>query len=221
MIKLNLTNSMIGNYYPFFLSNQELGDTHYMYEIVSPGLNNSCIPYISLKKVSEKTKSEPYGRDMDILSICIGNKKNIENTSVEFLNELLKKEEPVIKSAGNKNFPLIEMVNGNNLQKSIIVSLRDSLRWKLYKFMPGRYIDVLWTPTQFVVFKLVGDGDNISLTPVNAYNNLDISMVNPLKVDLSNLDYPKDVWSGKNRASDINRVIKKLEWESFNREELK
>lgn len=222
MVKYNLVNSMIGNVYPFFLSNQCPNESYYLYKIYSPKLSPDCIPYISLEKVSEKTKNEPYGHGSDVISILTG-KKGIEEKSVNFLLEnILKKENPVIDKNGQE-FPLIEMENGNNLQKSIIIGLRDAIRWKLYKFTTGRFVDILWTPTQFVLFEVKGDDEKnpetIWLEPVGVYNNSDVNLEHPLDVNLGKLDYPKTAWSGKNKASDLNRVLKKMEWESFNRKE--
>lgn len=221
MLKYNLVNSMIGEVYPFFLNNQSPSDSYYLYRIFSPKLSKDCIPYISLEKISEKTKNEPYGHGSDILSICTGSKKNIESKGIEYLNEyILKKECPVIEKNGQE-FPLIEMENGNGIQKSIIIGLRDSLRWKSYKFVSGRFVDILWTPKQFILFEIKEDkkNDSIWMEPVGVYNNIDANLTNPLNVDLSKIDYPKTCWSGKTKASELNRVIKKLEWESFGRNE--
>lgn len=219
MTKYNLINSMIGEVYPFFLSNSNLEDSYYLYRIYSPKLSEDLIPYISLEKISEKTKNEPYGHGTDILSICLGSKKNIEVNSVKLLSELLKKESPEIKG-NNLEFPLIKLENGNNIQKSIIIGLRDLLRWKIYKFQPGRFVDILWTPNQFIVFEIKGgdkEEDEIYLEPKGVYNNMDLNLEKPLDIDLNTIDYPKTKWSGKYKASEINRLLKKLEWESFNR----
>lgn len=222
MVKYNLVNSMIGNVYPFFLSNLTPNDSYYLYRIYSPKLSDNYIPYISLEKISEKVKNEPYGHGSDIFSILLG-KKKIESKSLNYLEELLKKENPVIK--GNElEFPFIEMENGNNLQKSIIIGLRDSIRWKLYKFTTGRFIDVLWTPSKFVLFEIKGDKkdnpETIWIEPVGIYSNDDVNLENPIEsINLESIDYPRMTWSGKNKASDLNRILKKLEWESFNRKE--
>lgn len=220
MIKYNLFNSMIGNQYPFFLNNSALKDSYYLYQILSPSLSPNCIPYISLTKISEKTKSEPYGNDSDIISICLGTKKNIEKTAPEFIESLLKKEDPLVEG-NNKKFPLVEMENGNNLQKSIIIGLRDALRWKSYKFTPGHFVDILWTSKDFLVFEIKGDKETIWLEPVAAYRNTDVNLETPLFVDWSRVDYPKDKFIGVTKASDLNRIIKRIEWNSFDRRPFK
>lgn len=228
MIKPNLTNSMIGNYYPFFLSNEnskKLSDSYYLYRIISPSLSPDCIPYLSLEKISEKTKNkQPYGNNIDVLSICLGNKKNLEDRSAEMVYNIIKRNEkidPVVVKNGTSKFPLIEMVQTNSIQKSLIIGLRDALRWKMYKFLPGRCIDVLWTPNNFVIFQIKGDNDSIWIEPIGMYNNMDTNLTNPIDIDLSKLDYPKTKISGNNKSSDMNRMIKQMEWGSFNRKEIK
>lgn len=229
MIKYNLTNSLIGNIYPFFLGNSKLTTSdasYYLYQVVSPKLSPDLIPYISLNKISEKTKigaqGEFYGQGLDIISACLGNRDKVREKAVSYLKSILWRENPVIDRAEGDNFPLIEMENGNNIQKSIIIGLRDSIRWKNYKFQEGNYIDILWGPDTFMLFKIIGGEkgkSEIGIEPVGLYKNLDPEMKNPLPIDLSSVDYPLDRWSisEKNKASEMNRVIKKLEWESFNR----
>lgn len=213
----NLTGTMLGYQYPFFLNNSNLSDSYYLYQITTPGLNKDLIPYISLTKISEKTKSEPYGKDCDILSVCLGTKKGMPETGVKFLQDILKKEETVV-TANGKKFPLIDMVRGNNLQKSLIIGLRDELRWKTYKFVPDRYVDLLWTSKDFIVLKICGDiKDSLWFEPVAAYRNTDVEMKNPITVDWSRINYPKEKFTGTSKASNINRTLKRLEWGSFDR----
>lgn len=225
MIKLNLVNSMIGNYYPFFLSNEHLNDSYYLYRLISPSLNPECIPYLSLEKISEKTKNkQPNGNNIDVLSICLGNRKNLSERAAEMVSNIIKRNEKVdvvVDKNKDGEFPLIEMEQTNNIQKALIIGLRDALRWKLYKFLPGNYIDVLWTPTKFIVFEIKGSEDNLWIEPVGMYNNSDMNLTNPIKIDLSKIEYPTTKVSGKNKASDLNRMIKTLEWSSFTRKEIK
>lgn len=223
MLKYCINNSMIGNYYPFFLSNFNLSDSYYLYRIFSPSLSPDLIPYLSLEKISEKTKTEPHERGLDIISVCLG-KKASGNKAKEFIAELVKKEGPTSVEENGTNFPLLEMLSSNILQKTLIINLRDALRWKIYKFTPDRYVDVLWTPSKFVVFKIKEDSQNkeaIYLEPVGVYNNMDVNLSNPLNIDLKNIDCPKDRFTGKSKASDLNRLLKRLEWSSFERKELK
>ncbi len=214
----NLTGTLIGYQYPFFLNNSVLSDSYYLYQITTPALNEDLIPYISMVKISEKTKSDPYGHGSDILSVCLGSKKNILETGVAYLEDILKKEDTTVKE-NKKEFPWVTMVpGGNNMQRSIIVNLRDALRWKNYKFVPGRFIDLLWTTKDYLVLKIMGDAKNaIWLEPVAAFRNTDVEMTRPIKVDWSRIGYPKEKFSGHAKASDINRALKKLEWSSFDR----
>lgn len=223
MIKYNLVNSMIGNVYPFFLSNSKMREdpSYYLYRIVSPSLSEDLIPYISLEKISEKTKvgnqSEFYGQDSDIISMCLGNRDKVQEKSIEFLKSILWRDNPVIESNGVK-FPLIKMENGNNIQKSIIIGLRDSIRWKNYKFQSGFYVDILWTADTFMLFRLHSSKDEVWIEPVGLYKNTDPGMKSPIKIDLEKVDYPHEKWStSKGKISELNRALKKLEWESFNR----
>ena len=101
----------------------------------------------------------------------------------------------------------------------LLVNLRDTLRWKNYRFYPNRFIDILWTPTEFVVFKICGDKDYMWLEPSAAYKNTDVMLQEPLNVDLSTIDCSLYKWEKSSiKASDLNRLIKKLEWLSFDRD---
>lgn len=236
MIKYNVTNSMIGNIYPIFLSNNKLVEdpSYYLYRIVSPGLSPDLIPYISLEKISERTKignpkefcdsqkKKAIREHLDVISMCLGSREGLEEKAVEFLQGILWRDKPVIDD-GFPGFPLIEMENGNNIQKSVIIGLRDTMRWKYYKLYPGNYVDILWTAKTYAVFKLCGEKgkEEVWIEPVGLYSNTDPNMKNPLPVNLESLDYPTDRWSiTKGKLSELNRALKKLEWESFNRKEI-
>lgn len=212
----NLIGTLIGHQYPFFLSNTKLSDSYYLYQVTTPTLSPDLVPYISLTKISEKTKTDASGKTSDILSVCMGNKKSSQGTKAEFLKTLIRNEELVIVEEG-KEFPWIEMMLGNNMQKSLIVCLRDSLRWKNYKFTPNHYVDLLWTSKDYLVFKIMGDGNSIWIEPVSAYRNTDVEMKNPISVDWSRINYPKEHFTGFAKASDLNRALKRLEWNSFDR----
>jgi hypothetical protein len=213
----NLTGTLIGYQYPFFLGNTKLSDSYYLYQITTPALSPNTVPYLSMTKISEKTKSDPSGKGSDILSVCLGSRKNIQETGVKFMQTVVKKEETSVVGNG-KEFPWVEMTLGNNLQKTMIVCLRDALRWKAYKFTPGHYIDLLWTIKDFLVFKIVGDGkDSIWLEPVSAYRNTDVEMKNPIPVDWTRINFPKEHFTGFAKASDLNRTLKRLEWGCFDR----
>ena len=69
-----------------------------------------------------------------------------------------------------------------------------------------------------MLFKFCGDKNKQELwiEPVGLYSNLDPGMKNPFSIDLNSVDYPKEKWNVGDK-SEINRVLKKLEWESFNR----
>lgn len=227
------TATMIGRDYTFFLSNESLGESYYSYQFFSPGLSEYGIPTFSLTKITERfnklnwgtnNKEEavpfPSGNDGDILQFLLGPKK-YKKQYTDYLKTILKREGLSIYHNG-KGFPHVEMVFGekNSLQKSVIIHLRDSLRWKVYRFLPGLKIDLLYSPTEFVVFEFKETADHeLYVEPVAAYKNFDVEMKKPIKVDLNNLAYPKGTWS-KDKFSDMNRVFKSFEWESFTRKEL-
>lgn len=236
MIEYSLTNSMIGNIYPIFLNNNKLIEdpSYYLYRIISPSLSPDFIPYISLEKIGEKTKNGSNPKEfcdspkkktiehLDVISMCLGSREDLKDKAVPFLQNILWRDKPVIDNAFPK-FPLIEMENGNNIQKALIIGLRDALRWKTYKLHPGNYVDILWTASTYAVFRLCGEKGKpeVWIEPVGVYRNTDPGMKNPLPVDLNSLGYPTDKWSSeKGKLSELNRGLKKLEWESFNREEI-
>lgn len=68
--------------------------------------------------------------------MCLGSREGLEEKAVEFLQGILWRDKPVIDN-GFPGFPLIEMENGNNIQKLVIIGLRDTMRWKYYKLYPG------------------------------------------------------------------------------------
>jgi len=179
-----------------------------------------------MTKISEKTKNEPYGRDFDLLTVCLGlnNKKFVENGSrsrgISLLENILKRDNTEVVD-NKRNFPLIKMVDGNGPQKSMITGLRDQLRWKNYKFIAGNYIDILWTTKDFLVMKICGDNEKIWLEPVAAYRNTDVEMKNPLKVDWNKINYPRKTFTGQLRASELNRTLYRLELGSFDRRSFK
>lgn len=218
-----IKNSLLGNYYPMFLNNSNLGSSVYLYQLSTPGLSDKCVPLVSLEKVGEIVKHNDHfsatNYDMmgiDILSVLLNySDENIESRGVDYLKSLLKREDPIVKGRGSNSFPTIEMGYDNNIQVSLIVNLRDELRWKCYRFYPERVIDILWSKDTFAVFKIEGNDDTISLTPVALYKNTDVTMKNPIPCDFK--DYTKLSFSGKTKTSDMNRAIKRLEWLSFDK----
>lgn len=225
MEKINLSGNMLGMTYPFFLNNGNLNVAHYLYQIVSPGLSPDGIPQITLDKISEKTKNDPSESTSDILTVCIGHKAS-DDEMVNYLEGIFKRSYPAVFAdvyGNDGEFPLIDMEEGLGIQKNLIVGLRDSLRWKNYRFYGGRYIDVLWTPTEFIVFKICDDEKYLWLEPVSVHKNSDISLTNPLDVDFSKVEglpvmrYTKEA----DKISKLNRFIKTLEWASFDRKSFK
>ena len=164
---MSFISTMLGKEYPFFLSNESFGEMYYLYQIYSPGLCDDLTPTFSFTKISEKVgklpqwgvdaNNEPLllpnGKDSDILHYLIGSKKGKKQYS-SFLKTLLRKEGVEIYSDKDA-FPNVKMVLGdkNNLQKTVIIYLRDALRWKSYSFKAGKKIELLYSPTEFIVFE--------------------------------------------------------------------
>lgn len=222
MEKINVgVNCMLGMGYPFFLNNAKLKNSYYYYEICSPSLSEDLVPYVSLKKIFEKTVSEPRKHGSDILAMCLGSKKDITAAGTSLVKDILINRDAEVVENG-KEFPLIEMTEGNELQKALILGLRDSLRWKLYRFQAGRQLDLLYTPSEYVVFDICGDENEIWFEPKAVYKLDDVDQINPLEVgDLTKLEYPKEHFERKTgKISELNRMLKALEWKSFKRENL-
>ena len=223
MNKLNAgVDCMLGTGYPFFLNNSNLKSSYYYYEIYSPGLTSELTPYLSLIKTNERIVSEPHGHGSDILAMCLGTKKDIITAGTSLVEDILSNRDTTVVEKG-REFPWFEMTEGSDLQKALIIGLRDALRWRLYRFQSGRQLDLLYTPTEYVVFDIWGDdGDeNFWFEPVGVYKLDDVEQKNPLKVDLQKLEYPRDHFERKpGKISEINRMLKTLEWKSFKRKNL-
>lgn len=222
--------TLIGSQFPFYLDNSCLGDSYYHYQIVSPSMLADLTPLFTLKKVSEKTGKYHYSASIkswnhaDIISTLLKSKKDIKTNSVNFIEKLLSKKEGTFfekKLSGinvyenNNDFPLIELDNSALVTRTLIVDLRDMLRWRNYKFSPGNYIDILISLDKFLVTKVEGEGEAIWLKPEAVYSTEDVDMRTPIEVDLNTLHYPKGKFEGKVRVSELNRAIKAAEWKSF------
>ena len=231
---MSFISTMLGKEYPFFLSNESFGEMYYLYQIYSPGLCDDLVPTFSLTKTNEKVDKSPAwgvdanneplllpnGKDSDILLYLIGPKKGKKQYS-SFLKTMLRKEGVEIFSDKN-GFPNLKMVTGdrNSLQKTVIIYLRDALRWKSYSFKAGKKIELLYSPTEFIVFEFKENEDQeLYVEPIAAFKNYDVEMRNPLKVDFSKITCPVGSWS-KEKFSDMNKTFKLYEWESFTRRDI-
>ena len=228
-------DTMLGKNYPFFLENSVLSKSpYYLYELYSPNLSENGIPTFSFRKLSEKVLETnpksgeylyPIGKESDIL-YYVANTKKVKKTFSEYLSGVYRNTSASFTEKDKSEFPVIEMNlddNFNTLQKQLIISLRDSLRWKSYKFIPGRQVDLLYSPTEFIVCEFVlNDSNTIKLVPKAVYKNNDVEMKHPLKVDLTKIILPRDNETGwnKEKFSEINISLKFYEWDSFGRKEL-
>lgn len=237
------TTSMLGKEYPFFLGNDEFGEMYYSYQIYSPGISEDGeAPLVSFTKVNERVEKTtkwgnedpkgklenkvltpimpPNGKDSDILHYLIGPKKE-KKQYTGFIKTLIRKEGVEVTQSGD-NFPFFKMIFGDrcSLQKTIIIHLRDALRWKSYIFRAGKKVELLYSPTEFIVFEFKETEDQeLYLEPIAAYKNYDVEMRNPLKVNFDVINYPKGKWS-TSTYSEMNRAFKLYEWECFTRREI-
>ena len=213
----NSNYNYLGRQYTFFLSNYSLpNDSFYLYTIVSPGMmRDFSTPLISLKKVGERCKSGVQGfeQDRDILTYILGGKEGIDKKSTDWIKTMLHKDDLVVCLDGT-SFPRVESLPEKAVQKSLITGIKDTLRWKFYRFFPGRKLDVLWTPEETVLFDIKGDSTSVWLEPIGVFKNTDFRMEEPLNVDLETINY-KDLRWGKGKISEINQAIRRIEWNSF------
>ena len=208
--------NLLGKQYTFFLSNYDLpNDSFFIYAITSPGMMKDLeTPLISLEKIGEKCKpGQGFEQGRDILSYCLGGKTNIDKRSIEWIKNLMRNEELFVSLDGT-NFPKVEMIPDRLVQKNLVCGLRDTIRWKYYRFFQGRKIDILWTPNEFVVFNIKGDDSHIWFEPVGVYKNTDFRLEEPIPVDLDIIN-TRDLHWEKGKISEINQTIRKIEFNSF------
>jgi len=217
MKKKSNYNNFLGRQYTFFLSNYDLpNDSFFLYQIVSPGMMKDLeTPLISLKKLGERCKSGQQGfeQDRDILTYCLGGKDGIDKKSIEWIKNVMRNENIFVGLDGT-NFPQIECFEDGSVQKNVICGMRDTIRWKYYRFFQGRKLDILWTPEEFVLFDIKGDENKVWLEPVGVFKSTDFRLENPLNVDLSTIN-TRDLHWEKGKISEINQSIRRIEWNSF------
>ena len=234
-------DSLYGKIYPFYLENNRLSN-YLVYQVYSPGIDNSTNPYLSLKLISENlpfnskkdkmpTREELMAykfNDLKIFNYSVKDNESstgveLDNEAMDSVSEMLKK----FKAESASDFKIYQDKPGefprftfnkytNDPQKSVIIYLRNSIRWTKYKFAPGSLIDVLWTPDTFVVFKIEGTDTEMWLTPQSMYKLSDFDLKNPMSV--KNINFTSEIFSReKSKISDFNNAIKLLEWKSFDR----
>lgn len=187
---------MIGGYYPFFMTNEELGDTGYVYQISSPNYNKvSLRPYITMNKVCDRTFSEKgekiVSRENDVLFAALDDKYremlkdeegNIDRSKVNWVGQVKRlidaKGTRVLQNTQRDGFPLIEITGYDTyIQKNLIVNLRSDIRWRKYNFAVGKKVDLLYAKGLIAVFELTdADPDNYGLKPVGLYKTTDITL---------------------------------------------
>lgn len=227
----NENNSLIGLYYPFFTTNNSLGDSGFIFQVTTPGYNKKTLkPYLSLSKVAEKTDRKGGECDeTDLIYITFPEefKEGLKNEKGKVDRKKINWEEQVKRLIGPVNtkivpnkdsrlFPLFELNSyDNTAQINLIVNLRNNLRWKTQKISKGQKLDLLWTKTQFIVVEIDGDNDNFWLKPVGLYKNNDLSLIHNLLGD----ELPG--WTEEKYGRKIGvflNSLKELERKSFDRD---
>ena len=221
------SNCMIGRYYPFFLTNgSSSGNQYYLYAIDSPSLSPNLLPYVSLRKMGEKTKvgsGFPGGNGNDLLNILIKKDSQdfryiIDRKAVNLVREILRPFDVRVEKS-SKNFPLIEFKGNTAVQRVLIATLRSLIRQKYYKVSPNRFLDIMLTKTEYGVFRIKGNNKELYLEPVGVYKMTDMERENPIQVNPENLNYPKGKFSVEDDwkiSQTFDSVLKKIELDSFN-----
>ena len=189
-----ITDNMIGGYFPFFMTNEELGTAGFVYQIGSPSYNKQTLkPYISLFKVCDMIldkEGKSVSKDNDLLVAILDEQYKeslkdeegtIDRSKVNFTSCVKRmvdiKGTRVIPNQMRDGFPLVEInCVDTSIQANLLVNIRNSLRWKKYRIKVGNTVDVLWSHTKFAVFEICGDADSFWLKPVGLYKNTDIMM---------------------------------------------
>ena len=83
----------------------------------------------------------------------------------------------------------------------------------------GKKVDILITKTEFIIAEVKSDDQFIWLEPVAIYKNKDVGMIEPLDMSGFNVEGFKNFakWKNDVKASDICKIINKIEFESFDR----
>lgn len=218
MAEISNRYNLIGRQIPFFLNNINLTDSFYLYQVFTPGVDDNYNPYVSITKTVEKSKNNTTskGKDIDLISSIIYPKNLVD--PVAYVSEMLKKEGvEIVPGEKDGDFPVIHTLSGNNPQKALIIGLRNNLRWKNYRLFPGRYVDILWTPTKYVVCKIMENEKYIWLEPQGVYKNTDLMQQNPLDIHLTTRELNVRVEKSPKVVNDLMYSIRGLEWTSFDR----
>ena len=227
----NENSSLIGLYYPFFTTNNNLGDSGFIFQVTTPSYNKKTLkPYLSLTKVAEKTDRKGGECDeTDLIYITFPEefKEGLKNEKGKVDRKKINWEEQVKRLIGPVNtkivpnkdsrmFPLFELNSyDNTAQINLIVNLRNNLRWKTQRISKGQKLDLLWTKTQFIVVEIDGDNDNFWLKPIGLYKNNDLCLVHNLLGD----ELPG--WTEEKYGRKIGvflNSLKELERKSFERD---
>ena len=142
-----------------------------------------------------------------------------EKTAISYIEDILKRERNNTVYENGGKFPAIEYGDSINNIRTLISSIRDTLRWRNYKLLPGNVVDVLWTTREFLICEICEDDKLVWLEPRALYSNIDTNLSRPFtKVDLSTINLEFEPLKKEDlKQSEISRQIKNIEWSSFSR----
>ena len=228
---------MIGKAFPFFMSNKNLGDAGYVYQVSSPSYNKMTFrPYITLTKVCDRTFSEKgekiVSRENDVLFATLDDQYKeslkdesgvIDRSKVNWVGQVKRlinsRGTRVIQNSQRNGFPLVEITTVDlDIQKNLILNLRNNFRWRRYKFGEGECVDILYTPDTFAVYKLEESEDKYSLKPVGLYKNTDVALKNNL-ISGTVLETSEPVLVSK-KIPDLMATLRDLESSFYDRDVL-
>ena len=214
-------NCMIGRHFPFFLTNGPLNSQYFLYAIDSPKLSREYYPLITFRKINEKTKYGTPCFGNEVLNLFTRQDVNIKigKKYLSVLKDILRKDEPYMEKNG-KGFPLIEYTGNVNMYRTIITGIRGLLREHMYKFCPGRTVDILCGRDTFIVCKIKGSDSKIFLQPEALYDVKDVNLQYPKPVP-DGFKFPEGVYnitseSGWKINSELETAIRRIEWGSIN-----
>lgn len=206
----NVSDNFLGRMYPFFLNNYNLASQHLLYEVYSPGrIGSDNAPRVSMQKLSSYVTDPKYAAKDNLLDILAETED--KEKQLDYVDTIILRNLETSLFETEEEFPDIEMLLNNDVSKELVINLRDAWRWKFYKFLPGCYVDILYSKDKLILCKFAGEDNDIWLEPVGMYSVADTAFRNPLDIPF---ELKKKVWK-RNDASGINRSIKTMEYTSL------
>ena len=207
---------------PFFITNPntpEIGTPFYLYQVYSPCINEDNEFMKSLQLVGERTrKNDPHSTENKGLNknqdaiLKVMFKGEMKDALDNLKNNILRVGNSRLE--GRKYKMPMWKEDDNNILRSLIVGIRDTVRWNEYRFNVGCLVDILLSPTEFGIYELVEAGnDKLKFEHKATYSCNDPGMTKPLE---NNAFQIKETFDNvPTRPSIINRTIRSLEWKAL------